>query len=125
MMLRRGQNSRIGRANQTPRLAIRPVLIYIEDVTTRSLARTGLRFLLLLAFAAITLSINFLHTEKGPLGGKDCPACHFLTSSLSTGPGVVLALPALLYQGVLASVEPLRPIETVVRSLCSRSPPQA
>jgi hypothetical protein len=94
-------------------------------VTTSLRARTGPRILFLLAFAAITLGVNFLHTEKGPLGRDDCPACHFLSSSLSTSPGIVLIMPALLCQGVLAPVEPLRPNETVVLSLCSRSPPQA
>lgn len=87
--------------------------------------RPGLRILFLAAFAAITLGINFLHTESGPGGGGDCPACHFLTSSLSTGPGVVIALPALLFQGTLAAVEPLRSPEVVVQSRCSRSPPSA
>jgi hypothetical protein len=88
-------------------------------------ARTGLRIAVLAAFVVITLAINFAHTEKSVAGGKDCPACHFLTSSLSTSPGVVLTLPALLCQGTLPAVESCRTFESVVLSRSSRSPPQA
>jgi hypothetical protein len=88
-------------------------------------ARTVLRIVFLLAFAGVTLFINFFHTEKGIVGRDDCPACHFLTSSLSTSPGIVFVVPALICQGTLAPVEPLRPNEFIVLSLCSRSPPQA
>ncbi|HPW17425.1 MAG TPA: hypothetical protein PLP83_03485 [Candidatus Aminicenantes bacterium] len=94
-------------------------------MTTSSRRRTGLRVLFLAAFAAVTLGIGFFHTESGPFGGEDCPACHFLTSSLSTSPGIALTVPALLCQGPLAPDEPLRAVETFVLSLCSRSPPQA
>ena len=69
-------------------------------------SRTGLRIAVLLVFVAITLGINFAHTEKTVGGGKDCPACHFLTSSLSTSPGVVFLVPALLCQGTLPAVQP-------------------
>ena len=79
----------------------------------------------LLAFAGITLGINFFHTETGIIGRTDCPACHFLTSSLSTSPGVVFVVPALLCHGTLAPVEPLRSNDVVVLFLCLRSPPQA
>jgi hypothetical protein len=88
-------------------------------------ARTGLRIAVLLAFAVVTLGINFAHTEKTVAGGKDCPACHFLNSSLSTSPGVVFLVPALLCQGTLPAVEPCRASEVVVLSRSSRSPPQA
>lgn len=87
-------------------------------------ARAGFRVLFLLAFVTITLGINFLHTETGPRGSSDCPACHFLTSSLSTSPSIVFVVPALLCQGTLVRVEPLRSSEIVVLSLCSRSPPE-
>lgn len=87
--------------------------------------RAGLRIVVLLAFAGVTLGINFFHTETCIVSRNDCPACHFLTSSLSTSPGIVFVVPALICRGTLASVEPLRSNEFVVRSLCSRSPPQA
>ncbi|OGD15669.1 MAG: hypothetical protein A2V76_09385 [Candidatus Aminicenantes bacterium RBG_16_63_14] len=90
-----------------------------------SRARTGLRIVFLLAFAGLTLGINFFHTETSVVGRNDCPACHFLTSSLSTGPGVVFIVPALLCRETLAPVAPLRSNEVIVLSLCSRSPPQA
>jgi hypothetical protein len=87
--------------------------------------RAGLRILLIAAFAAITLGINFLHTESGPGSGDDCPACHFLSSSLSTNPGLGIVLPALVLQETLAPIEPLRSSEVVVLSRCSRAPPSA
>ena len=90
-----------------------------------SRARTGLRIGALLAFAGVTLGINFFHTETEIGGRNECPACHFLTSSLSTSPGIVFIVPALLCQGIFARVEPLRTDEVIVLSLCSRSPPQA
>jgi hypothetical protein len=90
-----------------------------------SRARTGFRIMTLLAFAAVTLGINFFHMETRIAARNDCPACHFLTSSLSISPGVLFVVPALLCQGILASVEPLLMDEVVVLSLCSRSPPQA
>ena len=87
--------------------------------------RTGLRILVFLAFVAVTLGIGFFHTETGPLGGKNCPACQFLTASLSTSPGIALIVPALLLQGTITPVEHSCSSEGVVLSLCSRSPPSA
>jgi hypothetical protein len=92
-------------------------------VNTKTTARLGFRIAVVLVFAVITLGINFFHNECGPRGRSDCPACHFLTSSLSTSPGVVIVLPVLLFQGTLASVEvPITP-DVFVLSRCSRSPP--
>ncbi len=90
-----------------------------------SRTRTVLRIMALLAFASVTLGINFFHTETDIGGRNECPACHFLTSSISTSPGIVFVLPSLICQGIFASVEPLRTNEVFVISLCSRSPPQA
>ncbi len=94
-------------------------------IVMSSRARTCLRIAVLLAFAGVTLGINCFHTETVVGGRNDCPACHFLTSSLSTNPGVVFVLPALICQGILAPVELPRSDEVIVLSLCSRSPPQA
>jgi len=91
----------------------------------KSPVRPGLRIAVLIVFAAVALGINFFHTETGPGGGNDCPACHFLSSSSSAGPGVVFVVPALLCQGILTLVEPCRSNEVFVLSLNSRSPPQA
>jgi len=90
-----------------------------------SRTRTVLRIVALLAFAGVTLGINFFHTETKIAGTESCPACHFLTSSLSTSPGIVFVVPALLCQGILAPVELPRSDEVIILSLCSRSPPQA
>lgn len=87
--------------------------------------RTTLPIAVLLVFAAVTLGINFLHAETGPGGRDDCPACHFLSSSLSTNPGPAFDLPALLFQETLAPAEPVRSPEVVVLSRCSRAPPSA
>lgn len=92
---------------------------------TKHPGRIAFPIAVLLAFAAVTLGVNFLHTETGPGGRDDCPACQFLTSSLSTSPGLVFLVPGLLVHGTLAAVESLRSPEVVVLSLCSRSPPAA
>lgn len=92
---------------------------------TKHPGRIVLPIAVLLVFAAVTLGVNFLHTETGPGGRDDCPACQFLTSSLSTSPGIAIVLPALLVQGTLAATEPLRSPEVVVLSRCSRAPPPA
>lgn len=106
-------------------MTIGAVLAYKSPVTTRSFARPGLRWLFLLAFAAVALGINFFHNETGLFGRDDCPACHFITSSMATGPGVVFALPSLLCRGTLAPAESFLLSETIVFALSSRSPPQA
>lgn len=98
--------------------------MYKETVTNRSLARPCLRWLFLLAFAAVALGINFFHNETGLFGRNDCPACHFISSSMATGPGIVFALPSLLYRGTLVPAESYLLGETVIFSLSSRSPPQ-
>jgi len=85
----------------------------------------NLRIAVLLVFAAVALGINFLHTETGPGGRNDCPACHFLSSSSSAGPGVVFIVPTLLCQGTFTPVEPVSSSEVVVLFLSSRSPPPA
>jgi hypothetical protein len=87
--------------------------------------RPGLRIAVLLLFAAVSLTINFLHTESGPRGRGDCPACHFLTSSLSTNPVVVFLVPDLVCRGTLVPVESPALNEAVVLSRSSRSPPSA
>lgn len=94
-------------------------------MTTRVPYRGGLGIAVTLTFAAIALGVNFLHTETGPASREDCPACQFLTSALSTGPGAAFSVPAILPQGVLIAVEPLSWHDVVVPSLCSRSPPSA
>ncbi len=91
----------------------------------KTISRPGLRIVALLVFAAVCLGINFLHTETGPAGRGDCPACHFLTSSLTTSPGLVFVVPALLLLEALAPAEPPSSPDVFVPSLCSRSPPSA
>jgi hypothetical protein len=81
----------------------------------------------LVAFASVTLSIDFFHTEgrnPGP-GRNECPACHFHSSSLSVSPAAGIVLPALVCRIRPATVEADRRIEVPVLSLSSRAPPQA
>jgi hypothetical protein len=87
--------------------------------------RRGIRILFLAAFVAVTLGVNFAHTETGVAGRDDCPACHFLSSSLSTSPGAAFLVPELLYQETLPVVEPGLTDEIFLLSFASRSPPQA
>lgn len=80
---------------------------------------------MLAVFVAVTLGISFFHSERGPGAKNDCPACHFLTSSLSTSPGPVFQVPSLLCHGALPSAEPCFSNDVFVLALASRSPPQA
>lgn len=86
--------------------------------------RPALRIFILLVFALVSAGIGFFHTESGPAGRSDCPACQFLTSSISTAPGLALVMPALSFQGQLVLPEPLRPGECPASLLAPRSPPR-
>ena len=77
----------------------------------------------LLTFMFLTLAINFFHTETSITDSSNCPACHFLASSLSTSAAILFVLPPLLLLGALFIVEPLRLCETEFQYFFSRSPP--
>jgi hypothetical protein len=85
----------------------------------------GLRIAVLVIFAAVALGIGFFHTETGPGSGNDCPACHFLSSSASVGPGIAFLMPIPVCLGVVSLTQQCPPSEVFALSLCSRSPPQA
>jgi len=89
--------------------------------------RRSLVILFLVAFAALTLGIDFFHTEgrNAGFGRNECPACHFLSSSLSVSPVAAFILPALLCRTRPPTVEADRLVEVPVLSLSSRSPPAA
>ena len=86
--------------------------------------QSGPIFLFLLVFAGVTLGINFAHTETGPVGRDDCPACHFLSSAQSANPAVAFLVPALLCQGSAITIESSLTYEADVLSVSSRAPPQ-
>ena len=94
-------------------------------MTTTSRVGRNCRIVLLLTFVTLTLGINFLHSDAGPGAGRECPACRFLSSSLSTSPGPIIVVPALLCRGTLALAESPAFGEAVVLDRSSRSPPQA
>jgi hypothetical protein len=81
----------------------------------------------LLLFVAVTLNIDFFHTEAKNRGANrdNCPACHFLNSALSISPDISFTLIVLVCQGMLAPADHRRLAEVSVLSVPSRSPPQA
>ncbi len=79
----------------------------------------------LFAFLGLTLGIHFFHTEGSGGFRNDCPACHFLSSSLSVAPVQFVFLPPMLYRQIPKTTETIRLHEGIVHSLASRSPPQA
>ncbi|MDH4270576.1 MAG: hypothetical protein OEW18_01225 [Candidatus Aminicenantes bacterium] len=90
--------------------------------------RDGKRTLLLtflLGFVFISLCINFLHTEKTVKNDYACPACHFLTSALTTGQILFFSIPRLLLLATIVSRDFLYIKEVFTLSPLSRSPPQA
>jgi hypothetical protein len=78
----------------------------------------------LTAFLGLTLGIHFFHTE-GSGSGNECPACHFLSSSLSVAPVHFSFLPPVIFRRIPKTAEPVRLHEGIVLSLSARSPPQA
>ncbi len=78
----------------------------------------------LIAFVTLTLGIQYFHTE-GAGSGRECPACHFLSSSLSVAPVQFTFLPPVLCRRIPKTAEPVRLHEGIDLSLSSRSPPQA
>jgi len=79
----------------------------------------------LLAFAALSIGINFFHTENSAAGQASCPACHFLVFSQSVGPVLSFILPLLIVLGAVFVETAVRIHETGIRILLSRSPPSA
>jgi hypothetical protein len=87
--------------------------------------RRGLPVVVALVFALVTLGIGFFHTEDSVSGQRDCPACQFQSSSLSTSPTALVSLPPLVCRGLIVPVEPLQAGETLTLSRSCRAPPQA
>jgi len=84
------------------------------------------RFLLIgfiLTFAFLSLCISFFHTEDSITERSNCPACHFLASSLSVSAAILFILPPLICFGDRIIVDPLRLSENEFSYFSSRSPP--
>jgi len=87
--------------------------------------RRPVQIVCLLVFAALALSINFLHTENSAAGQANCPACHFLAFSQSVGPAFLFVLPLLVVLGAVCVDALIRFTEVDIRLFFSRSPPTA
>lgn len=95
---------------------------------SRDNVKNGKRILhlaFLVGFLFITLCINFLHTEKTVKNDSACPACHFLTSALTTGHIHFFSLPPLLFQATITSQDSPSIKKVFLISLLTRGPPQA
>jgi hypothetical protein len=79
--------------------------------------------LFLFLFFALTVSINFLHTEKTAKDIASCPACQFLSSSLAVQTIHFFVPPEIHYLGIINAAE-FRVRASGVFVACSpRSPP--
>lgn len=76
-------------------------------------------------FAVLSMAIGFFHTEGSFADQTSCPACHFLASSLSVSPSLLVIVPSLICLGAASAAEPLRLCAADLRDSLSRSPPAA
>ena len=82
-------------------------------------------FFCLFVFLFVTIAIQFCHTEKTLRSNYQCPACHFLSSSLSAGIVIVFVLPQIIPLESLIVADILPDENPLPADLLSRSPPQA
>jgi hypothetical protein len=87
--------------------------------------KRALHLAFLLGFVLVSLCINFLHTERTVKNDGLCPACHFLSSALTTGQIHFFSLPRLLLLATIIFLDLLYIKEVFSLSPLSRSPPQA
>ncbi len=78
----------------------------------------------LFTFLAVTLFINFLHTEETLTENDNCPACNFLNSSFTTSQINFFHLPQLLLLNRLKIFEYFHSNQIFFIDTSSRSPPQ-
>ena len=78
----------------------------------------------LFTFLAVTLSINFLHTEKTLTENDNCPACNFLNSSFTTSQINFFHLPPPFISGILKSHYAFTYKYIITIDPSSRSPPE-
>jgi hypothetical protein len=79
--------------------------------------------LFLLTFLSVTLFINFLHTENTLSSTDDCPACHFVNSTLMTAQINFFFLPPPRISGYLNSLDFFGYTFIAFVTPSSRSPP--
>jgi hypothetical protein len=109
----------------------------------KEVSRSLLRFTVLFTFLLITLTINFLHTDtiitsfhpkqdththappQTQKSDRDCPACHFLNSSFSTGRIPLFLLPPPPISSELPRIETVCHRQSFSVHPTSRSPPAA
>lgn len=85
--------------------------------------RILLNLIFLLIFLSLSLGINFLHTETTPENSKNCPACHFQSSTMLTAHIHFAYLPQLIQLEIISQFE-LQPYpQLAFPSALSRSPP--
>jgi hypothetical protein len=79
----------------------------------------------LVVFFAVSLLINFFHTEKTIFHKDNCPACNFLNSTFATGQINFFQIPELFFIDIIKTSLSFHLKETFLISSCGRSPPQS
>ncbi len=85
--------------------------------------RTAFNLLFLLIFLALSLGINFFHIENTTESRKNCPACHFQSSTLLTAHINFAYLPQLTQLEIISQFEAQPYRQLSFTSPLSRSPP--
>jgi hypothetical protein len=79
---------------------------------------------ILLFFVLIVSSVNFFHTEKGPVESDQCPACNLLKSTQASSQIHFFHLPLPTFLEILQIEESFDYIYTLIFHPSSRAPPQ-
>lgn len=90
-------------------------------MTKKYKKRANVIFLFL--FLGVILFINFFHTEKDIQNNKDCPACHFQNSTLTTSQINFFHLPQLYLLETIKTFDSFNYEELFYIEPASRSPP--
>lgn len=91
----------------------------------QSRGRFSVGLAVLFVVLAVTLLINFAHTERTLHSSSDCPACHFQNSSLATQVTPCLFLPRIAFIEVVEAAVSSEYRYLAAIDLSSRGPPQA
>ncbi len=79
----------------------------------------------LIAFLAVTATINICHTETGLQADPSCPACNFKSTCLATAVIHFFQLPVISPIEIMNYFVAVNYVDEVIPKTASRSPPTA
>lgn len=99
--------------------------MYDSRAMTNRRALRAANIAVIVVFLALTLLVNFAHSEKTPKPSPSCPACQFQHSSLATQVSLALFLPQIRFIEIVELAAVRGYLYLAAISLPARSPPQA